>query len=83
MKQYLKNWWHDVCSCRQSWLSIKEDLITLMLQYQVLRMLSKKYPDGVINKPLDEVSQKRYDKQMKRVTEQITNGKFEEDDWDY
>ena len=54
-----------------------------MLQYQVLRMLSKKYPDGIINKPLDEVSQKRYDKQMKRVTEQITNGKFEEDDWDY
>ena len=83
MKQYLKNWWHDVFSCKQPWLSIKEDLITLMLQYQVLRMLSKKYPDGIMTEPLDEISQKRYDNQMKRVKEKILNSKFEEDDWDY
>ena len=83
MKKYLKNLWRDICACRQSWLVIKEDIKTLFLQYQVLRMLSKKYPDGVISEPLDEISQKRYDNQMKRVKEKILNSKFEEDDWDY
>ena len=83
MKKYLKNWWHDICACRQPWLVIKEDIKTLFLQYQVLRMLSKKYPDGIMTEPLDEISQKRYDNQMKRVKEKILNSKFEEDYWDY
>jgi len=32
---------------------------------------------------LDELSQRRYDKQMKRQMERLMNSKFEEDDWDY
>ena len=56
---------------------------TLYLQWQVLRMLSKKYPLGEIYEPLDELSQRRYDNQMKRVQEKILNSKFEEDDWNY
>tara|TARA_B100001769_G_C22044647_1_gene561414 strand:- start:932 stop:1072 length:141 start_codon:yes stop_codon:yes gene_type:complete len=46
-------------------------------------MLSKKYPDGIMTEPLDEISQKRYDNQMKRVKEKISNSNFWEDDWDY
>jgi len=46
-------------------------------------MLSKKYPMGDVYEPLDELSQRRYDKQMKRNQERLFNSKFEEDDWDY
>ena len=81
MKKYLKNWWHDICVCRESWFVIKEDIKTLILQYQVLRMLSKKYPNGIIKEPLDEVSQKRYDKQMRRVIDKINKDDFHEIDY--
>ena len=64
-------------------MAMYQDIKTLFLQYQVLRMLSKKYPDGIISKPLDEISQKRYDNQMKRLEEKILNSKSEEDDWGY
>ena len=81
MKKYLKNWWHDICVCRESWLFIKEDIKTLFLQYQVLRMLSKKYPDGIVTKPLDEISQKRYDKQMERLKKKLSRSNFDEIDY--
>ena len=81
MKKYLKNWWHDICVCRESWLFIKEDIKTLILQYQLLRMLSKKYPDGIVTKPLDEISQKRYDKQMERLKKKLSRSDFHEIDY--
>ncbi len=81
MKKYFENWWHDICACRQPWLVIKEDIKTLFLQYQVLRMLSKKYPDGIVTEPLDEISQKRYDKQMARVTKKIAESDFHDIDY--
>ena len=81
MKKYLKNWWHDICFCRESWLCIKEDIKTLFLQYQVLRMLSKKYPDGIVTKPLDEISQKMYDKQMERLKKKLSRSNFHEIDY--
>jgi len=81
MKKYLKNWWHDICVCRESWLFIKEDIKTLFLQYQVLRMLSKKYPDGIVTKPLDEINQKRYDKQMERLKKKLSRSNFDEIDY--
>ena len=87
MKTYFKNLIRDIKSTWESIRHIKHntfyDIGTTYLQWEVLRMLSKKYPMGDIYKPLDELSQRRYDKQMKRVTEQIMNDKFEEDDWDY
>ena len=78
MKLYFKNWWRDVCSCRQTWLVVKEEIITLVLEYRVLRMLSKKYPDGNMREPLDELSQRRYDKHIKRITNKIRNSDFHE-----
>ena len=87
MKTYFQNLIMDIKSTWESIKYIKHntfyDIGTTYLQWEVLRMLSKKYPMGDIYKPLDELSQRRYDKQMKRVTEQIMNDKFEEDDWDY
>ena len=87
MKIYFKNLIRDI---KSTWFSFKHiktntfyDIGTLYLQWEVLRMLSKKYSMGDIYEPLDELSQRRYDKQMKRVTQQIMNDKFEEDDWDY
>ena len=87
MKTYFKNLIRDIKSTWESIKYIKHntfyDIGTLYLQWEVLRMLSKHYSMDDIHKPLDELSQRRYDKQMKRVTEQIVNDKFEEDDWDY
>jgi hypothetical protein len=83
LKLYLKNLSNDIKSTWQSWKIIQYDIGTLYLQWQVLRMLSKKYPLGEIYEPLDELSQRRYDNQMKRVQEKILNSKFEEDDWNY
>ena len=87
MKTYFQNLIRDI---KSTWESIKYiqhntfyDIGTTYLQWQVLRMLSKKYPMGDVYEPLDELSQRRYDKQMKRVTQRIMNEKFEEDDWDY
>ena len=87
MKLYFKNLISDI---KSTWESIRYtthntfyDIETTYLQWKVLRMLSKKYPMGEIYEPLDELSQRRYDKQMKRQTERLMNSKFEEDDWDY
>ena len=45
-------------------------------------MLSLKYPDGdVTREPLDEVSAKRYDKQMKRMEKKISNDDFHSIDY--
>ena len=38
---------------------------------------------AVLANTLDEISQKRYDNQMKRLEEKILNSKSEEDDWGY
>ena len=83
MMMYFKNLKHDILATWESWKIIQYDIGTLYLQWQVLRMLSKKYPLGEVYQPLDELSQRRYDNQMKRVQEKILNSKFEEDDWDY
>ena len=83
MKLYFKNLINDIKSTWTSWKVIQYDIGTLYLQWEVLRMLSKKYPMGDIYEPLDELSQRRYDNQMKRVQEKILNDIFEEDDWDY
>ena len=87
MKLYFKNLISDI---KSAWESIRYtthntfyDIETTYLQWKVLRMLSKKYPMGEIYEPLDELSQRRYDKQMKRNQERLFNSKFEEDDWDY
>ena len=80
---YFKNLSKDIQATWEGWKIIQYDIGTLYLQWQVLRMLSKKYPLGDIYEPLDELSQRRYDNQMKRVQEKILNSKFEEDDWDY
>ena len=83
MMIYFKNLKHDIHATWESWKVIQYDIGTLFLQWKVLRMLSKKYPLGDVYEPLDELSQRRYDNQMKRVQERILNNKFEEDDWDY
>ena len=83
MKYYFKNLKNDILATWESWKVIQYDIGTLYLQWQVLRMLSKKYPMGNVYQPLDDLSQRRYDNQMKRVQEKILNNKFEEDDWNY
>ena len=83
MRYYFKNLKNDILATWESWKVIQYDIGTLYLQWQVLRMLSKKYPMGNVYQPLDELSQRRYDNQMKRVQEKILNNKFEEDDWNY
>jgi len=87
MKLYFKNLIRDIKSTWESIRYIKHntfyDIGTTYLQWRVLRMLSKKYPMGEIYEPLDELSQRRYDRQMKRQMERLMNSKFEEDDWDY
>ena len=78
MKLYFKNLIHDIKVTLESiryWGSYSwYDIETMYLQWKVLRMLSLKYPDGDVTKePLDEVSAKRYDKQMKRIEKKILN----------
>ena len=36
----------------------------------------QKYPDGNMREPLDELSQRRYDKHIKRITNKIRNNDF-------
>ena len=81
MKNYFKNLKRDIKSTWDSWKVIQYDIETLYLQWRVLRMLSIKYPDGEFDKPLDEVSAKRYDKQMKRIQEKIANDEFHSIDY--
>ena len=85
LKIYIKNLVRDIKSTWESIRYIKHntfyDIGTTYLQWRVLRMLSKKYPLGEIYEPLDELSQRRYDKQMKRVTESIINSKFHDIDY--
>ena len=82
MKNYFKNLKRDIKSTWDSWKVIQYDIETLYLQWRVLRMLSIKYPDGDVTKePLDEVSAKRYDKQMKRIEKKIANDEFHSIDY--
>ena len=53
----------------------------ISIRGRVLRMLSKKYPDGNMREPLDELSQRRYDKHIKRITNKIRNNDFHEIDY--
>ena len=58
------------------------DIGTIYLQWRVIRMLSIKYQDGdVTREPLDEVSAKRYDKQMKRMEKKISDDDFHSIDY--
>ena len=81
MKNYFKNLKRDIKSTWDSWKVIQYDIETLYLQWRVLRMLSIKYPNGEFDKPLDEVSAKRYDKQMKRIEKKIANDEFHSIDY--
>jgi len=85
MKIYFKNLIRDI---KSTWFSFKHiktntfyDIGTLYLQWEVLRMLSKEYGYGDIDKPLNELSQKRYDKLTKRVMDKIANDDFHEIDY--
>jgi len=85
MKIYFKNLIRDI---KSTWFSFKHiktntfyDIGTLYLQWEVLRMLSKEYGYGDIDKPLNELSQKRYDKLTKRVMDKIANDDFYEIDY--
>ena len=81
MMNYFKTLKRDIKSTWDSWKVIQYDIETLYLQWKVLRMLSIKYPDGEFDKPLDEVSAKRYDKQMKRIEKKIANDEFHSIDY--
>jgi len=86
MKLYFKNLIHDIKVTLESirhWGSYTfHDMGTIYLQWRVIRMLSLKYPDGdVTREPLDEVSAKRYDKQMKRMEKKISDNDFNSIDY--
>ena len=78
MKLCFKNWWRDVCSCRQTWLVVKEEIITLVLGISSENAFQK-IPRRK-HEPLDELSQRRYDKHIKRITNKIRNNDFHEID---
>ena len=79
MKLYFQNLLHDIKVSFHSFGHL--DVLTIYLQWRVLRMLSLTYPTGVVNEPLDELSQRRYDKQMKIIQEQMKNDNFHEIDY--
>ena len=85
MNLYFKNLIHDIKvtleSIRYSGTYTFYDMGTLYLQWKVIRMLSLKYPDGDVTEPLDEVSAKRYDKQMKRMEKKISDDDFHSIDY--
>ena len=85
MKLYFKNLIHDIKVTLESirhWGSYTfDDIGTIYLQWEVIRMLSIKYPDGDVTEPLDELSQRRYDKQMKRIEKKISNDDFHSIDY--
>ena len=86
MKIYFKNLIYDIKVTLKSiryWGSYSwYDIGTIYLQWRVIRMLSIKYPDGdVTREPLDEVSAKRYDKQMKRMEKKISDNDFNSIDY--
>ena len=85
MKLYFKNLIHDIKVTLDSirhWGSYTfHDIGTIYLQWKVIRMLSIKYPDGDVTEPLDELSQRRYDKQMKRIEKKISNDDFHSIDY--
>ena len=74
MKLYFQNLLHDIKVSFHSFGHL--DVLTIYLQWRVLRMLSINYPDGNVSEPLDELSQRRYDKQKKRVTKKICESDF-------
>ena len=85
MKIYCKNLIHDIKVTLDSirhWGSYSfHDMGTIYLQWEVIRMLSLKYPDGDVTEPLDELSQRRYDKQMKRIEKKISDDDFHSIDY--
>ena len=79
MKEYFQNLTNDIKVTFSSFGHL--DITTIILQWRVLRMLSINYPDGNIDEPLDELSQRRYDKQMKRLTKKICDSDFHDIDY--
>ena len=79
MKEYFQNLTNDI---KVTFISLGHlDITTIILQWRVLRMLSINYPDGNTDEPLDELSQRRYDKQMKRLTKKICDSDFHDIDY--
>ena len=79
MKLYFQNLINDIKVTYHSLGYI--DITTIILQWRVLRMLSKHYSNENTDEPLDELSQRRYDKQMKRVTKKICESDFHDIDY--